>query len=160
MTAHDHTEIVPSCFRCEIGADETNPAFDWPRPRRSRLDDIAARLEAPRAYPESMLLDGPMADLAALLAVVREVAALHRAMPIYEPDDLCQHVHVSEDDGECEHCGERHTTSADGEAMLCLDLPTGHTVCAECRDEYGEGFVAWPCPTATALNGLEETDGR
>lgn len=35
MTAHDHASIVPGCFRCEIGADETNPAFDWPRPLHS-----------------------------------------------------------------------------------------------------------------------------
>ena len=26
MTAHNHTEVVPGCFRCEISADETRRA--------------------------------------------------------------------------------------------------------------------------------------
>ena len=31
MTAHDHRTVVPGCYRCELNADEMDPAFDWPR---------------------------------------------------------------------------------------------------------------------------------
>lgn len=28
MTAHDHREIVPGCYRCELNANELDPRFD------------------------------------------------------------------------------------------------------------------------------------
>lgn len=49
MTTHDHAAIVPGCFRCEVGADETNPAFDWPRRQTIDSDRCAStRLDGTR----------------------------------------------------------------------------------------------------------------
>lgn len=32
MTAHNHSEHVEGCFRCELSHDELDPRFDVPKP--------------------------------------------------------------------------------------------------------------------------------
>jgi hypothetical protein len=75
----------------------------------------------PRTFDAQLIAHAP-ADLAALVAVVRHVGTLHRA------------VHrdwVREGDRICEECTDAAAYAA------------------------GSPGVAWPCPTAQALDGLE-----
>jgi hypothetical protein len=43
MTAHDHREIVPGCYRCELGRDEARDAIE------DHLREMAARQDAVQA---------------------------------------------------------------------------------------------------------------
>lgn len=123
----------------------------------TRLDQIAARLERnavpdPHHTSEDCRECSDARDIAALLAVVREVAALHRP--------LVQHYHEAHCPRRFEeqHAEARHTESEYGGEYVCLDMPLG-AVCEECRDEDGE-HAEYPCPTATAVATLtkEEAD--
>ena len=87
-----------------------------------------------------------LAEVERLRAVLANVEALHKEVPIfYHPAD-CGDVAAHQD------CEWDQATNGD---EVCFACPTGDSICQTCTDEYGDP-MPWPCETARALASVPE----
>ena len=57
MSAHDHREITPGCYRCDLGLDELNPRFDVRPEVEQARDRIAEQIEELDPTPDFYSLE-------------------------------------------------------------------------------------------------------